>query len=127
MIERILLFINFGNIFISIFLDILDIEAEEDLDTDESENFNVDIQIYLAFEREYKEFIVIRVNLNTVRNDDEEYLYNENDLYFEPNNIGYDNIIWMNYIYDYCVFHLRFKATNNFFFKAMFRLIKKTY
>jgi len=43
MIERILLFINFGNIFISIFLDILDIEAEEDLDTDESENFNVDI------------------------------------------------------------------------------------
>ena len=92
MIERILLFINFGNIFISIFLDILDIEAEEDLDTDESENFNVDIQIYLAFEREYKEFIVIRVNLNTVRNDDEEYLYNENDLYFEPNNIGYDNI-----------------------------------
>ena len=38
-----LFLINFGNIFILISLDILDIEAEEDSDIDESENFNVDI------------------------------------------------------------------------------------
>jgi len=38
-----LFLINFGNIFISIPLDILNIEAEEDSDINESENFNIDI------------------------------------------------------------------------------------
>ncbi len=33
----------------------------------------------------------------------------------------------MNYIYDYYRFYLGFKATNNFFFKTMFRFIKKIY
>ncbi len=33
----------------------------------------------------------------------------------------------MNYIYDYCVFYLKLKATNNFFLKAMFKPIKKVY
>ena len=47
----------------------------------------------MAFEREYKEFTVIKVNLNTVRGDGEEYSYNENDFYFEFNNVGYYNII----------------------------------
>ena len=49
--------------------------------------------MYLTFEREYEKFIVIRVNLNIVREDDEEYLYNENDLYFEFNKVKYDDII----------------------------------
>ncbi len=35
--------INFGNIFILISLDILDIEIEEDSDINKSENFNVNI------------------------------------------------------------------------------------
>ncbi len=33
----------------------------------------------------------------------------------------------MNYIYDYCAFYLGPKATNNFFFKTMFRPIKKIF
>ncbi len=33
----------------------------------------------------------------------------------------------MNCIYDYYVFYLRFKATNNFFFKVIFKVIKKVY
>ncbi len=33
----------------------------------------------------------------------------------------------MNYIYDYCVFYLKFKVINNFFFKTMFRFMKKAY
>jgi len=47
----------------------------------------------LVFEREHEEFIVIRVNFNTVKKDDEEYPYEENDLYLEFNNAGYYNII----------------------------------
>jgi len=47
----------------------------------------------LAFKREYEEFTVIGVNFNTIKNDDEEYPYNEDDLYFEPNNIGYNSIV----------------------------------
>jgi len=47
----------------------------------------------LVSKGEYKEFIVIGVNLNTVRNDGEEYLYDEDDLYLEFNNIGYNSII----------------------------------
>ena len=33
----------------------------------------------------------------------------------------------MNYIYDYCVLYLGLKTTNNFFFKAMFKPMKKAY
>ena len=128
MIERMLFFFNFGNTFILIFLNIFDIELEkEDLDTDKSENFNVDIQMYLISEREYKEFIVIGINLNIVRNDGEEYLYNEDDFYLESNNVGYNGIIQMNCIYNYCIFHLRFTTINNFFFKIIFKSIKKIY
>jgi len=49
--------------------------------------------MYLISEREYKEFIVIGINLNIVRNDGEEYLYNEDDFYLESNNVGYNGII----------------------------------
>ncbi len=84
---------DLGNTFISIFLNISDIKAEEDLDIDESENLNADVQTYLASKRKYKEFIVIGINLNIVRNDGEKHLYNKNDLYFEPNNTGYNDII----------------------------------
>ncbi len=45
------------------------------------------------FEREYKEFIIIRVNLSIIKNDNEEYLYNEDDLYLKSNNTGYNDII----------------------------------
>ncbi len=127
MIKRTLLFIDFGSVFILVSLNISDIELEEDSDTDKSENFNVGIQTYLIFEEEHEEFIVIKVNLNIVKRDNEEYLYNEDNLYLEFNNVGYDSIIQMNYIYDYYVFYLRPKAIYNFFFKIMFRLIKKTY
>ena len=47
----------------------------------------------MIFEREYKEFIIIKVNLNTIKNNNEEYSYDEDDFYLEPNNIGYDDII----------------------------------
>ena len=47
----------------------------------------------MTFGKEYKEFIIIGVNLNTARNDSEEYLYNKDDLYFKLNNVGYNNII----------------------------------
>ncbi len=33
----------------------------------------------------------------------------------------------MNYIYNYYTFYLEFKVINNFFFKAIFKSIKKTY
>ena len=33
----------------------------------------------------------------------------------------------MNYIYDYYVFHLEPKVINNFFFKTIFKSIKKVY
>src|SRR6266566_2599998 len=33
----------------------------------------------------------------------------------------------MNCIYDYCAFYLGFKVINNFFFKTMFRSMRKTY
>ncbi len=33
----------------------------------------------------------------------------------------------MNYIYNYCAFYLKPKATNNFFSKTMFKFIKKVY
>ncbi len=88
-----LLFINFENAFVLISLNISNIELEEDSDINESENFNVSIKIYLAFEREYKEFIVIRVNFNIIKKNDEKYPYDKDDLYLKPNNIGYYNII----------------------------------
>ncbi len=125
MIKRMLLSFDFKNIYISIFLNVFDIEIEEDLDIDESENFNMDVQIYLVFEGEYEEFIVIKVNFNIVKNNDKEYLYKEDDLYFESNNVRYNSIIQMNYIYDYYIFYLGFKAIYNFFFKVIFRSIKK--
>src|SRR6266566_1193451 len=70
---------------------------------------------------------MININLNTTRNDGEKHLYKEDNLYFESNNVRYYGIIWMSYIYDYCVFHLGFKAINNFFPKAIFRSMKKVY
>ena len=45
------------------------------------------------FEKEHKEFIIIGVNLSIIKGDDEEHLYNEDDLYLELNNIGYYSII----------------------------------
>ncbi len=33
----------------------------------------------------------------------------------------------MNCIYNYYILHLRFKTTNNFFFKTIFKFIKKVY
>ena len=45
------------------------------------------------FEEEYEEFTVIKINLNTVKNNGEEYLYDEDDLYLEFNNAGYNNIV----------------------------------
>ena len=88
-----LLFINIRNIFILIPLNISNIEPKEDLDTDELKNFNINVQIHLTFEKEYKEFIVIRVNLNTIKKDGEKHLYNKDDLYLESNNIRYNGII----------------------------------
>src|SRR6266566_6358213 len=83
--------------------------------------------MYLISKREYKEFIVMDINLNIARNDDEKYLYNEDNLYLEPNNAGYNNIIWMNCIYNYYIFYLRFKTINNFFLRIMFKFIRKVY
>ncbi len=85
--------IDFENIFILISLNILNIESKEDSDIDESEEFNIGIQIYLTFEEEHEEFIVIKVNLNIIRKDNEEYLYNEDDPYFELNNVEHHNIV----------------------------------
>ena len=45
------------------------------------------------FERKHEEFTIIRINLNIAKKDNKEYLYDKNDLYFELNNIGYNNII----------------------------------
>ncbi len=122
-----LLFFDFKNIFILISLDISDIEVKKDSNIDESENFNIDIWIYLVFEREYKEFIVIRINLNIVRNNSEKYLYNKDNLYLESNNVGYNDIIQMNYIYNYYIFYLKLKTIYNFFLKVIFRPMKKVY
>ncbi len=121
------LLFDFKNVFISIPLNISDIEIGKDSNIDESKNFNANVQIYLVFEKEYKEFIIIRVNLNIVRNDSKEYLYKENNLYFEFNNAGYNDIIQMNCIYNYYTFYLGLKAIYNFFFRTIFRLIKKVY
>ncbi len=127
MIERILLPIDFENVFISIPLNVSDIELKEDSDTNKSKNFNINIQTYLTSKGKYEEFTVIKINFNIVKKDDEEYPNNEDDFYVKPNNIKYYNIIQMNYIYNYCALHLRFKTINNFFFKPIFKLIKKVY
>ncbi len=79
------------------------------------------------FKREHEEFTVIEVNLNIVKKDGEEHLYDEDDLYLKSNNAGYHSIIWINCIYNYCRFYLEFKTINNFFFKAMSKSIKKVY
>ena len=120
-------FIDFGNAFIPVFLNVLDIELEEDSDIDESEEFNAGVQIHLASAGEYKEFIVMDINLSTIRNDGEEHPYKEDDLYLELNNVGYYSIIQINCIYNYYAFYLGFKTTNNFFPKTMFRFIKRAY
>ncbi len=39
----------------------------------------------------YKEFTIIGINFNIIREDKEKYLYNEDNLYFEFNNIEYDS------------------------------------
>ncbi len=122
-----LLSLDFGNIFISILLDISDIKAKENSDIDESKNFNASIWIHLASKRKQKEFTVIEVNLNSGRNDGEKHLYNKDDFYLEPNNAGYNNIIQINYIYNYYILHLGFKTINNFFSRTIFKLIKKAY
>ncbi len=49
--------------------------------------------MYLAFEREYKEFTVIKVNFNIVKRDGKEHLYEEDNLYLEFNNAGYNGIV----------------------------------
>ncbi len=49
--------------------------------------------MYLAPEGKYKEFTVIRVYFNIIRNNGKKYLYNEDNLYFKSNNIEYNNII----------------------------------
>ncbi len=41
----------------------------------------------------YKEFIIIEINPNTIKRDDEKHFYNEDDLYLESNNVRYYNII----------------------------------
>ncbi len=92
-IERILFFIDFRNVFTSISLNASNIKLKENSDIDKSKEFNIDIQIYLTSEKEYKEFIVINVNLNIVKNDGEEYPYDKDDLYLEFNNIGYHSIV----------------------------------
>ncbi len=43
MVERTLLSIDFGNVFISILLNVLNIELKEDSNIDKPKNFNVDI------------------------------------------------------------------------------------
>ncbi len=70
-----LLLINFKNIFISILLNVSNIELKENSNTDESENFNTDVQIYLTPKRKYKKFIIIKVNFNITKRDGEEYPY----------------------------------------------------
>ncbi len=45
------------------------------------------------FKREHKEFIIIKVNLNIIKNNNKEYLCDEDDLYFKPNNTGHNNIV----------------------------------
>ena len=93
MVEQMPSLINFRNTFISISLNVSNIELEEDSDIDELKNFNISIQIYLVFERKHKEFTVIEVNFNITKNNNEKHLYNEDNLYFEFNNIGYNSII----------------------------------
>ncbi len=88
---------------------------------------NISIQIYLASKRKYKEFIIIGVNLNITKNNSEKHPYKEDNLYLELNNVGYHNIVQMSCIYNYYIFYLRPKITNNFFFKAIFKPIKKVY
>ncbi len=49
--------------------------------------------MHLAFKEEHEEFIVIRVNLDIIKKNDEKHAYNEDNLYLEPNNIKHYNII----------------------------------
>ena len=85
--------ISFENTFILISLNIPNIETEENLDIDKSKNFNINIQTYLTFKREYKEFTIIKINFNTAKRDNKEHPYNKDDLYFKLNNTEHYNII----------------------------------
>ncbi len=49
--------------------------------------------MYLTFKRKHKEFTIIKVNLNTTKNNGEKHPYNKDNLYLKPNNIGYNDII----------------------------------
>ena len=93
MIEQMSFLFNFGDVFVSIPLDTSDIETKKDSNIDESENFNINIQIYLTSKEKYKEFTIIKVNLNIIRNNSEEHLYNKDNFYLEPNNVEYNDII----------------------------------
>ena len=49
--------------------------------------------MHLAFEKEYKEFTIIKVNFNIVKKDNEKHLYEKDDPYLELNNTRHYNII----------------------------------
>ncbi len=49
--------------------------------------------MYLTSKEKYKEFTIIKVNLNIIRNNSEEHLYNKDNFYLEPNNVEYNDII----------------------------------
>ncbi len=118
------LFINFENTLTSISLNVSNIKLKEDSNINKSKNFNIKIQIYLILERKHKEFIIIEINLNTTKKNDEKHPYNKDHPYLEPNNVKHYRI---NYIYNYYALYLRLKTTNNFFLRTMFRSIRKTY
>ncbi len=42
---------------------------------------------------EREEFITMEINFNAIRKDSKERSYKENDLYFEPNNMGYHGVV----------------------------------
>ena len=49
--------------------------------------------MHLTPKGEHEEFTIIRVNLNTTRNNSVEHPYNKDDLYLKFNNAEYNNII----------------------------------
>ncbi len=49
--------------------------------------------MHLTSKKKHKEFTIIKVNLNIIKNNGEEYSYDKDNLYLKSNNIGYDDII----------------------------------
>ena len=93
MAERLPLLFSFGEPLSQFSIpNVLDIEEELESGTDDSEDFNVGEWVHFVPKREYEEFIVGGVNLNTARNDGEERSYKEDDPYLEPNNAGHYDI-----------------------------------